>query len=180
MQYFSHGTGLSIWALFLAACFIITGLVFRRSSRHNWTGQALLPMALLLLGALFYGVTFDFPVEEAGPALIPRLWIACLSAMCVTILFFIVRGDADKDPKAGRIGFVLLGVGIMVAYYFAILFLGYFVSSVIFLSVMMYVLSCRKPILIISVSVGWLLFSYVVFYKLLYIQLPLGIFENYL
>ena len=100
--------------------------------------------------------------------------------LCSAILYFTIRGKADKDPKAGRIGFVLLGIGIMIAYFFAIQTLGYFISSVIFLVVMMYVLSCRKPLVIVLVSTGWLVFSYVVFYKLLYIQLPLGFIENYL
>jgi len=106
--------------------------------------------------------------------------IFCIVVMCSAILFFAVRGRTDKDPEAGRIGFVLLGIVCMVAYYFAIQILGYFLSSVIFLAVMMYMLSCRKPLLIGLVSTGWVAFSYLVFYKLLYIQLPLGFFENYL
>ncbi len=180
MQYFSQGTGLTIWLLLLLAGVVGVGLMFRFTSRREWTGQALLPTILIAIALLFWAITFDFPVEQAGPALIPRLWIYCLVGICCAILFFIVRGKAGKDPKAGRVGFVLLGIGCMVAYYFAIETLGYFVSSVIFLAVMMYMLSCRKPLIIISVSVGWLLFSYVVFYKLLYIQLPLGFIENYL
>jgi hypothetical protein len=180
MQYFSQGTGLILWTLLLTAGFIGTALAFRFTSRREWTGQALVPTALMTLALLFFAITFDFPAEQAGPALIPRLWIFSLVGLCSAILFFTARGKADKDPKAGRIGFVLLGIGIMIAYFFAIQTLGYFISSVIFLVVMMYVLSCRKPLIIVLVSAGWLVFSYVVFYKLLYIQLPLGFLENYL
>ena len=180
MQYFSHGTGLIIWSLLLLAGFIGTGLAFRFSSRRPWTGQALLATALMTMALLFWAITFDFPGEQAGPALIPRLWILCIVVLSCSIHFFAVRGTTAKDPEAGRIGFVLLGIGCMVAYYFAILTLGYFISSVIFLAVMMYLLSCRKPLTIALVSTGWLVFSYVVFYKLLYIQLPLGFIENYL
>ncbi len=180
MQYFSHGTGLLILTLVLVAGFIFTGLAFRYSSRRDWTGQALIPSALISLALLFFSITFDFPGEKVGPALIPRIWIFCLIGLCGTILFFTIRGREDKDPKAGRIGFVLFGIAIMIVYFFAIQTLGYFISSVIFLAVMMYVLSCRKPLTIVLVSMGWLVFSYVVFYKLLYIQLPLGFLENYL
>ncbi len=180
MQYFSQGTGLIIWTLLLMAGFIGTGLAFRFSARREWTGQALLPTTLMTMALLFLAITFDFPSEQAGPALIPRLWIFCIIALCSTMLFFVISGNADKDPKAGRIGFVLVGIGCMVAYFFAIQTLGYFISSVIFLAGMMYLLSCRKPLVIVLVSTGWLVFSYVVFYKLLYIQLPLGFIENYL
>jgi putative tricarboxylic transport membrane protein len=180
MQYFSQGTGLVIWALLLLLLTIATGLAFHFTRRKQWTGQALIPTTLIALALLFWAITFDFPSEEAGPALIPRLWILCLVGICSTMLFFIIRGQADKDPAAGRIGFVLVGIGCMVAYFFAIQFLGYFISSVIFLAIMMYLLSCRNPMIIVLVSAGWLVFSYVVFYKLLYIQLPLGFIENYL
>jgi len=180
MQYFSQGTGLAIWALLLMAGLIGTGLAFYSTSRREWTGQAVVPAALMSLAIFFFAMTFDFPTEQAGPALIPRLWIFCLVVLCSAILYFAARGKANKDPKAGRIGFVLLGIGCMAAYFFAIQTLGYFISSVIFLAVMMYLLSCRRPLIIILVSTGWLVFSYVVFYKLLYIQLPLGFLENYL
>jgi len=179
MQYFSHGTGLAIWALLLLTGTIATGLTFRFTSLRDWTGQALVPTVLMAMGLLFFAITFDFHVEQAGPAMIPRLWISCLVVLCSAILFFTLRSKADKDPKAGRIGFVFIGIGIMIAYFFAIQTLGYFVSSFIFLAVMMYLLSCRKPLVIFLVSSGWLAFSYVVFYKLLYIQLPLGFLENY-
>ncbi len=180
MQYFSHGTGLAIWALLLVAGLVGTGLAFRFSSRREWTGQAMVPAVLMALALLFWAITFDFPAEQAGPAMIPRLWIFSIVVMCCALFFLTVRGRSDRDPEAGRIGFVLLGIMCMVAYYYAIQILGYFLSSVIFLAVMMYMLSCRKPLLIVLVSTGWVAFSYLVFYKLLYIQLPLGFFENYL
>lgn len=180
MQYFSHGTGLAVWALFLLSGIIATGMICRRTPLREWTGQILVPTVLMALALLFLAITFDFPGEEAGPALIPRLWIVCLVTVCSVLLFFTTRGQADKDPEAGRIGFVLLGIGCMVAYFFAIQILGYFISSVLFLAGMMYLLSCRNPLVIVLISTGWLLFSYFIFYKLLYIQLPLGFIENYL
>ena len=180
MQYFSQGTGLIIWALLLLAGIIGTGLAFRFSSRREWTGQAMVPTVLMALGLLFFAITFDFPSEQVGPALIPRIWIVCLIAICLGLTYFTAIGKADKDPKAGRIGFVLLGIAVMVAYFIAMQTIGYFISSFIFLALIMYLLSWRKPLTLVLVPAGWLLFSYLVFYKLLYIQLPLGFWENYL
>ncbi len=180
MQYFSQGTGLGVWGLLLLAGIIGIGLVFRFTTRREWMGQAMVPAVLMALGILFYAVTYDFPVEEVGPALIPRIWIVTLVILCGGLLFFAFTGNTDKDPKAGRIGFVLTGIAVMVAYFFAMQTIGYFISSFIFVALMMYILSCRKPMLLILVPTGWLVFSYLVFYKLLYIQLPLGFIENYL
>ena len=44
----------------------------------------------------------------------------------------------------------------------------------------MYMLSCRKVLTVVLVCSGWVLFSYLVFYKLLYINLPLGFVENFI
>ncbi len=180
MQYFSQGTGLVIWALLLLAGIIGTGLAFRFSSRREWTGQALVPIVLAAIGLLFFAITFDFPGEQVGPALIPRIWIVCLVAICLGLIYFTATGKADKDPKAGRIGFVLLGIAMMVAYFIAMQTIGYFISSFIFLALLMYLLSWRKPLTLVLVPAGWLVFSYLIFYKLLYIQLPLGFWENYM
>ncbi len=180
MQYFSQGTGLSVWALILLAGIIVIGLVFRLTTRREWMGQALVPTVLMALGMLFFAITFDFPVEQVGPAVIPRIWTATLVVLCCGLLYFAFTGNTDKDPKAGRIAFVLLGIAVMIAYFFAMQTIGYFISSFIFISLMMYILSCRKPLYLILVPTGWLAFSYLIFYKLLYIQLPLGFIENYL
>jgi len=180
MQYFSQGTGLIVWALLLLAGVVAIGLFFRFTTRREWMGQAMVPTFLMALGMLFFAITFDFPGEQVGPALIPRIWIVSLVILCCGLLFFAFTGNADKDPKAGRIGFVLMGIAVMIAYFFAIQTIGYFIGSFIFLALMMYILSCRKPMLLILVPTGWLVFSYLVFYKLLYIQLPLGFIENYL
>jgi len=180
MQYFSQGTGLVVWALLLFAGIIGIGLVFRFTTRREWIGQAMVATILMALGMLFFAITFDFPGEQVGPALIPRIWTVTLVILCCGLLFFAFSGNTDKDPKAGRIGFVLLGIALMLVYFFAMQTIGYFISSFIFLTLMMYILSCRKPLLLILIPTGWLVFSYLVFYKLLYIQLPLGFIENYL
>ena len=153
---------------------------FKFSSKRDWAGQAIIPTLIIAFSLLLWAVTFSFPGEEVGPAVIPRLWIFWAILLSVALLVLCLLGTADKDPKSGRLGFFLLGVIIIIVYYFAIDFLGYFISSFIFLAVVMYMLSYRKFITIFLVCSGWVLFSYLVFYKLLYIQLPLGLIENFI
>ena len=82
--------------------------------------------------------------------------------------------------KAFLLGFLTIGIVLVISYYFAMNYLGYFLSSFLFLAIMMYMLSYRKPLTIILVCSGWVIFSYLIFYKLLYIQLPLGFIENFI
>lgn len=135
---------------------------------------------MIALSVLFLAISYSFPQEEAGPTLIPRLWIFWLIILSASLLIMYVQGKGDTDPKTGRLGFLLTGVALLFGYYIAIIYLGYFISTFIFLAVMMYMLSCRKPVTVLLICSGWMLFSYVIFYKLLYIQLPLGFIENFL
>jgi len=155
-------------------------VAFRLSKRKDYTGQAIIPTMMIAFSLLLWGVTFSFPMEEAGPSQIPRLWIFWAVLLSGILLLFCITGSADPDPKSGRLGFLALGIGLLIVYYFAIEFFGYFISSFIFLAAIMYILSYRKVLIIVLVCSGWVIFSYLVFYKLLYIQLPLGFIENYI
>ena len=180
MEYFSEGRGLAIWALFLvlAGIGIITG--FRFSKRKVYAGQLIIPVIMIGFSLLLWAVTFSFPTGEAGPADIPRLWIFWLILFSAVLVGFCMAGKAEKDSKGGRIGFLACGISLVIGYYFAMDYLGYFLSSFLFLALLMYMLSYRKPFIILLVCSGWVLFSYLIFYKLLYIQLPLGFIEDFL
>jgi hypothetical protein len=180
MEYFSEGTGLMIWTLLLVSAGLASVASFRLSRRKAFTGQSIIPTILIAFSLLLWAVTFSFPTEEAGPALIPRLWIFWMVLLGGTLLGFCVAGKTEKDPKRGKLGFLALGIVLVISYYFAMDYLGYFISSFLFLAIMMYMLSYRKPLTIILVCSGWVLFSYLIFYKLLYIQLPLGFIENFI
>lgn len=180
MEYFSEGKGLVIWASFLLFASIGTISAFRFSKRRDFAGQAIIPTVMIAFSLLLLAVTFSFPSEEAGPSLIPRIWIFWILLLCLVLLIYCFTGTTDKDPKSGRLGFMAIGIGLTVSYYFVIGILGYFISSFVFLAVLMYMLAYRKPLTVILVCSGWVIFSYLVFYKLLYIQLPLGFFENFI
>lgn len=180
MEYFSTGIGLIIWTstLLLLSTGIVLGFLY--SKKKDYSGQTIIPLAMIVLSLVLWVATLDFPTEEAGPALIPHLWIFWLILLSIVLLFFCLTGNIDKDPKRGRIGFLGLGVGLVVVYYFAMDYLGYFLSSFLFLATAMYMLSYRKPLTILLVCSGWVIFSYLVFYKFLYIQLPLGLIEDFI
>ncbi len=180
MEYFSAGNGLVLWffLLFLGGCG--TFLAVRFSEKKDYAGQAIVPLMMIALSLLFWAITFSFPSEEAGPAVVPRLWIFWSVLLAGILLVFCFTGKTDKDPRKGRLGFLLTGVILTIVYFFAIEILGYFISSFLFLALLMYLLSFRKPLVVFLVCTGWVLFSYIIFYKLLYIQLPLGFIENFI
>ena len=68
---------------------------------------------------------------------------------------------------------LLVGVG---SIFSVILFqyIGYYLSSAIFIFVVMIAMGEKNKLQLILVPVIWCLFTYFVFYKLLYIKLPFG------
>ena len=177
--FFSEGFGLGILTLLLLAILAGVGVAIGRSKKKIYFGNILLPCTLIALSIMFLAISFSFPEEEVGPAAVPHLWIFWTILLCSAILFQVFRGSGDADPESGRIGFLLLIMAMLAAYYFAMQTIGYFLSSFLFLVILMHILSYKKKLAIYSVSAGWVIFSYIVFYKVLFIQLPLGYFEYF-
>lgn len=179
LAYFSDGMGLTILIVVLLAMLVGIGIATRRSGKKGYFGEILVPSTLIAVSVVFLAITFSFPGEEAGPAAVPLLWIFWTIVLCAAILWQVVRGTAKPDPESGRLGFLLLVTVLLISYYFAIQTIGYFLSSFLFLVLLMHILAFKKKLIIYAVAAGWVVFSYAVFYRLLYIQLPLGYFEYY-
>jgi hypothetical protein len=141
----------------------------------KFAGNLLLPLLIVTIAAVLFVQSLDFPAQEdVGPAAVPHLWMAFLACFGVYLIVQAARRRGKPDPVPGRVRFVLLFVGWLVAYLMAVEGIGYFVSTFVFLVGSMYVLTYRNHVVIFSVSLGWLGFSYLVFYKLLFIPLPVG------
>lgn len=179
LQFLGEGLGLKILIAGLLAALAGIGIAVRLSGKKEYFGEILIPCALIALSLVFFAVTYSFPTEEAGPAAVPHLWIFWTVLLCSVILWQVFKGTAKSDPKSGRLGFLLLVIVIVIAYYVAMQTIGYFISSFLFLVLLMHILSYKKKVVLYSVAVGWVVFSYIVFYKLLFIQLPLGYFEYF-
>lgn len=143
---------------------------------ERYIGNLLLPVIVLALAGVCFAQTFDFPGggEDVGPAGVPYLWIGFISLFCVMLIIQVIMRKMPPDPIPGRIGFVILFAGWLAAYLMAIESIGYYVSTFIFLIVSMYILTYRNYLVMFGVAISWLVFAYVVFAQLLFIQLPEG------
>lgn len=145
----------------------------KRAARY--AGNLLLPLIILALSAVFFVQTLEFPDrEDVGPAAVPHLWMFFIAVFCLQLVVQAVRRKGGADPVPGRIGFVLAFIAWLAVYLMAIETIGYFVSTFVFLVGSMLVLSYRNVLVVVSVSLGWLVFSYFIFYRMLFIPLPVG------
>jgi len=145
-----------------------------------YTGQLLVLAGIFWVGLLFYIISFSFPAPApilravTDASTIPRVWFFALIPVVILTLIPIFRGTDDHDPKWGNVrlvGIVLAALVISIALFG---FIGYYISSALFMITVMWVLGSRKKLELIAVPAGWILFSYFVFARLLNVRLPVG------
>jgi hypothetical protein len=176
MEALSEGiTGLYVFiAVLVVMIALLTFLIRKSPTKRQFLGNILIPCVFIAIGIVLYLITLTFPEEEAGPSAIPHLWIIVLLILSIVLIVQALMGKMDPDPKSGRLDMVALFIGTTIAYLICMQFVGYYISTFIFLAAVMYFLSYRKYVTIVAVSCGWLLFAYLVFQRMLYIPLPQG------
>ena len=143
-----------------------------------FTGQLLTLMAILWVGVVFFVISYSFPVRfqtgNTTSATIPRVWFYALVPAIIFAVYSVIRSK-DPDPKWGNIKRVAIVGGGLVLSVNLFYIIGYYISSALFLALVMWILGSRKKLELILVPVGWVAFSYVVFARLLHVRLPVGI-----
>ncbi|MBT8353166.1 MAG: hypothetical protein KJO60_01515, partial [Desulfofustis sp.] len=68
MEYFSEGAGLFVWIV--ALILIGSGIYFgmRYSKMRDYSGQAIIPLIMIVFSLVLWVKTLRFPTEHGGPA----------------------------------------------------------------------------------------------------------------
>ena len=145
-----------------------------------------LGIILMVIFAILYGISFTFQSSEAmtthtTAAFFPQVVLILL--MFLTLLLIItsiVKGSATKNKKkmdretllrvSGTMGAcILLGLGAS--------YLGTLVSIALFIVMVMLVWGVRNKLAILANAVITPIMIYLIFTKILYVQLPSGILK---
>ncbi len=127
--------------------------------------------------ALFFfyqTMLFQIPatVNITSPALIPRIWVIVLVLSALWLIVRPEKGQAQNNPYSAKV--VLIIIGFLFIYLFAMQWLGYILVTPVFILATMYLLKYRKPAFMAINAFGFVVFSYLIFSKLLHIDLPMG------
>lgn len=142
---------------------------------------------LLLVAVMLYAATFNirtFMETAYGATFVPRL-IAIVIAVLSLIL--VIQGIkkakqsggeavAESVPKSGK--HVMITFGLIIGYILVLNKLGFILSTAVYSTLQMYVLSDfnrRRILLFAIISASASVILYLVFKKLLYVMLPSGI-----
>jgi len=171
-----------LWILLgFAVIMVALFFVYSKSAKCKpYRGQLLVISGFCLFTLLFFLMSFDFKVNklmrDAGvtASTIPRTW-AALMVPCAIMVFVNTLSATNKPDEPFGKWQLALGIGIAaLACVFLFEYLGYYLSTVLFLLLMMFLLRERRPLVLILLPVIWCVFVYFVFDKLLYMGLPTG------
>ena len=176
------------WVL-LAFAAVMVGLYYLFDSNKRTKpvkGQLLVLCGMDFVTLLFYILTFSLRISKlakdagATPRTVPRLWALLMLLASIGAFVAVLKQGAEPDEKFNKWVFALLvGVG---SIFSVILFnyIGYYLSSAAFIVLVMYAMGERNKLQLIITPVVWCIFTYVVFYKLLFIKLPFGLLFSWI
>ena len=168
---------LRLFLVFLVIVLLLLGLAFR-FRRHWLNGNVLFSVVLIVLSVYLFLDTFNFPSGKlsntVGPATVPRLWIYGLIAFSVWLMIDSIRKNVRLTRENNHTGPVLAMAGLMAVYLIAIPYLGYFLSTLLFLAGGIYLMAYRCHAVVAASVAGYLFFAYLVFIRVLHVPLPKG------
>ncbi len=146
----------------------------------------MLTSLIIIAGSLFfYSLAGQLPVvkgyQQMGDSFWPRLILIILMGLAVILFLhsYLARksqkgAKAVSKSKEGR-GDLALMMAAMVVYVLVIPYLGFLISTFLALIVFSYLMGDRKPLGMLSFSLGMTAAIYVVFGLIIYTALPRGV-----
>ncbi len=189
-QFFGSVYPLALLAALSAATFLAFRVLGPSRQTGGDVGPLMIPAVLLFGSGILFCATCAFPkTDEVGAAAMPRLWLCVLVPLCVVLVAQARRNrsretgvpltDAKQTPSEDRIERRhLVGpfVAMLLAYVVAMPWLGYYVSTSLFLFVAIRWLGELSWTRVTTAVCGWLVFSYLLFARMLVVPLPVGKF----
>lgn len=177
IKYLGKGSGFVVLITIFAVILAAITLMVLRSQKKRYAGRIIIPVFFIEL-ALFFGImAIGFPNrgDEVGPGVVPLLWITGILGLSIFLLIRGLLGHEEEDPDWGHTGKVTAFIGMTILYLIVMPVIGYNMATIIYLISGMYFLEYRNWKVMISLTAGWVIFSYFAFYRLLYVPLPRGL-----
>lgn len=180
---FGNSMNTQVGLLFVVIIFIgflaLSAFTTRKVLPREYRGQFLVILALIYISLVFLIITYSFRKSgQVTAAMIPRLWIFGLLACCLYLLINIFRKKESRDPESGSFKMPLLYIVSCIAYVALMPLLGFFIASFLFLIAGIVMLHYHRWMVIMLISVGWIAFNYLLFYRLFFVSFPQGIILN--
>lgn len=134
---------------------------------------------LIIMSAAMFFSTSQMPSVDGGmgAGTWPKVLSVCMILLAVALMVQSLRDHSDKKapfemgPGLKR---VLAGIGIMLVFCVLLKFFGFMIASAFMIPAIMALMKERRPLVLIGVTVGVLVFIYVIFSVALNLPIPKG------
>ncbi|MBE9484723.1 MAG: tripartite tricarboxylate transporter TctB family protein [Bacteroidetes bacterium] len=162
--------------LIIVIAVLLLLLAFNKFSFSRISYDQIIAGSIIIVSLFLYYQTILFQIPETvnitNPALIPRIWIIILLLLSTLLIIKSKNKVAVKANHSSKI--VLIIIALLILYLLAMQWAGYYFTTPLFILATMYLLKYRKMAVMGINALGFVLFSYFIFSKLLHIELPLG------
>ena len=162
--------------LIIVIAVLLLLLAFNKFSFSRISYDQIIAGGIIIISLFLYYQTILFQIPETvnitNPALIPRIWIIILLLLSTLLIIKSKNKVAVKANHSSKI--VLIIIALLIIYLLAMQWAGYYFTTPVFILATMYLLKYRKMSVMGINAFGFVLFSYLIFSKLLHIELPLG------
>lgn len=173
--------GLNMQPLFglgLVLGYLLFTRALLRSKLRPIAGELLILIGIVSIAILFYIITLSFPapskVDLVGAQGVPKLWIFLLLPL-VGFQFFLLFKTLPNTAEYNKKHLVFSFLAMLLSYALLIPILGYWLATLLYLPAALFLLNYIQVKLMLSLSLGWLLFSYFIFQRMLMVDLPKGL-----
>ena len=132
----------------------------------------------LSIAITFYYISIYFPDPRAGTAVgaatVPQVWAFLLTIVSTMILYQMKL--SFKAPVSGKVRLVLTLTALLFGYVIIISFVGFLLATALMLIAGMLILKHKEIKTILLTTTFVILFMYGIFYKVLQVPLPTGMF----
>ncbi len=168
-------------AILLLTIFIAVVALTKKFKPQYLKGDNLIAFILILISVYVYYLTLSFETGKisgaVGPSSVPRLWAILLSLFSAKLFY-----NNFKNPKEGtgkKNSVKAIGLIILMGFYLIIVaYLGFYISTAVFLFAGMLWMNYKKYPVIILTIVFFLILSYYLIQIVLRVPLPAGLLFN--
>ncbi len=135
-------------------------------------GNIIFGSILLLVTCYLLFLTYQIPKPmsefELGAGYVPTVYLYTAIVLLASIIIkeFLKQDDEKLKVNSRALLFFLL----IVVYVIGIRFAGYYIPTFIVLTALLYILGERRKYILLSVPVGFIVFIFVVFQKILHVR----------
>ncbi len=169
-----------VYGLFAIAVLAAIGLAFGLKATRfaDRRGQIVLLSLVLMTTVIALLISLQFPTrniaDPVGSAGLPRLWLGLLLVLATGHLIGSLRQPRQATGPVLQTQRLLITLVLFAGYLAVLPFLGYLLSSLLYMPALIWYLGYRRWLVIGALTVSWLVFSELVFQQLLHVDLPRG------